>query len=560
MRIWLFRLIAIALPFVFLILFEGLLRLVGFGQTVPLFIDNPAHPDYRLARPDIISRYFPDPNRAPNVTLEPTFFLKDKPENSVRIVVQGGSTAAGFPYGLGASLAGMLEHRLRASLPSHHVEVINTSLSAVNSYTLLDLADDIVEIAPDAVLIYAGHNEYLGILGVGSNYTDITNPAIMRLYLSLKEWRLFQLMQSLYAAFLPAATNEAGASRTLMAQIAKHKDIPYGSAMYNAGIEQFTGNMQRLIETYRAHGIPVYIATMASNLANQAPFSSSPMTDNERMLLQDYAQGKSVNIDSDTRTYSADFWYAIGRSAQARGQHEQARAYFTHAKDADLLRFRAPQAINDVIQGLADRPGVTLVDSEAHLRSRSANGIIGNALMLEHLHPNLQGYFLLADSFYRAIESQGQFTPWKNISIEQAWRNRPVLPAEEYMGFAMVKRLMADYPFVDEPQMLALPRPADEHQRLGLALFEKNISWLEMVKRSQQLYRQQNNREMVIKTSRLLADALPHDPEINAKAAALMTEQQNWAEAYYYLRRSQRAGNVTPGIEKQLRMLQAKLN
>ena len=41
-------------------------------------------------------------------------------------------------------------------------------MSAVSSYTLLDFSDEIVDYQPDAILIYAGHNEYLGILGVGS--------------------------------------------------------------------------------------------------------------------------------------------------------------------------------------------------------------------------------------------------------------------------------------------------------------------------------------------------------------------------------------------------------
>ncbi len=71
-------------------------------------LENPAHPDYLLPRPDILSRYFPD-GHAPRVTMETNFFLKEKPENGLRLVVQGGSTATGFPYGLGEpSLAGML--------------------------------------------------------------------------------------------------------------------------------------------------------------------------------------------------------------------------------------------------------------------------------------------------------------------------------------------------------------------------------------------------------------------------------------------------------------------
>ncbi|WP_218310702.1 hypothetical protein [Alteromonas antoniana] len=111
-----FLLITLAIPVVFFILLEGGLRLAGFGGKAPLFIENPAHPDYLLPRPNILNRYFPD-GHAPRVTMETNFFLKEKPADGLRLIVQGGSTAAGFPYGLGASLAGMLDNRLRQTYP-----------------------------------------------------------------------------------------------------------------------------------------------------------------------------------------------------------------------------------------------------------------------------------------------------------------------------------------------------------------------------------------------------------------------------------------------------------
>ena len=58
-----------------------------------------------------------------------------------------------------------LEERLQATFPGREIEVINTALTAVNSYTLLDQADEIAGQRPDAVLIYTGHNEYYGALG-----------------------------------------------------------------------------------------------------------------------------------------------------------------------------------------------------------------------------------------------------------------------------------------------------------------------------------------------------------------------------------------------------------
>ena len=152
-RTRLFRLIMISIPILFFVLLELVLRVVGYGHSYPLFITTPDSDNYVLARPDIIKRYFADNVPKPSVTMEANLFLKNKPDNGLRIFVQGGSTAAGFPYGLGASPAGMLDQRLKQTFPDKHVEVINTAMSAVNSFTLLDFVDEIIAQQPDAVLI-----------------------------------------------------------------------------------------------------------------------------------------------------------------------------------------------------------------------------------------------------------------------------------------------------------------------------------------------------------------------------------------------------------------------
>jgi lysophospholipase L1-like esterase len=56
---------------------------------------------------------------------------------------------------------------LRDVLPSDTVEVVNLGIAATNSYAILDFSREIIDQHPDAVMIYAGHNEYYGALGVG---------------------------------------------------------------------------------------------------------------------------------------------------------------------------------------------------------------------------------------------------------------------------------------------------------------------------------------------------------------------------------------------------------
>lgn len=529
-----FFFIMLAIPVVFFLLLEGALRIAGFGGKLPLFIENPAHTDYLLPRPDILSRYFPE-EHVPRVTMEANFFLKEKPENGFRLVVQGGSTAAGFPYGLGASLSGMLDSRLRQTYPNRDVEVINTAMSAVNSYLLKDLAPEIVGQEPDAVLIYAGHNEYLGIFGVGSNF-QFGGPLVTRMYLSLYSLAIVDALQHLLMPTPQDNETLSGSSRTFMAQVAKNTMIPIGSEAYKQGLRQFEANMRQLIDVYRQAGIPVYLSTIASNLGDQAPLGTNSAAANDAQLA-----------------------YERGRKALAAGNHVAAKQHFTRARDLDPLRFRAPGDINAIIRTLSTQPGVYLVDALAEMEARSTNGVIDNALMLEHLHPNVPGYFLIAESFYKAIINSPLGESSKKMDTAHAWRLRPLTPAEEYYGYAQVQALLSDYPFRPEPAPIVLSEPADWQQRLGKAYFEKRLNWLEMMKKLRAGYIRNNDVVMEIKATALIAQALPHDPLSNEQAADLLYKMRRDAEALHFYQRAKRAGSATNNLDTRIAMLKDRL-
>lgn len=549
MRLWLFRLIALCIPLLFLLLIEGLLRLFGLGQHTPLLVENPAAPQYWVTNPAIINRYFPNPASRPNVQLEPSFVLKQKPANGLRLVVQGGSTAAGYPYGMGAALAGMLEQRLRRTMPDRHIEVVNTALSAVNSYTLLDLSDEIIALQPDAVLIYAGHNEYLGLLGVGSSYVASHSIWLNRLLIQLRQLYLVQWLEQM---LLPSASTEASSStRTLMAQVARHKNIALDSPLYQAGLEQFSRNMTALLQKYAKAGIPVYLATVASNIADQPPFSSTALSTEEQQQLtqlqaaelQSQAAQQLLTRLSTEASPSADFHYQLGQLLRQAGLMQTAEQQLQQARDLDLLRFRAPSAINQRIRQLAQQHQAVLVDTEAAFRQQAADGLIGSSLMLEHLHPNPRGYFVLADSFYQALFRQQIPGLTKAVPAELSWLERPLLPAEEHAGWLKIQQLLSDYPFKKLPEAVQFPAPANEEQAWALAYVQGKMDWLGMIQRSATLYHQQKDGDMLVKALKILADALPHDGLVNYQAAAILFQAGRKDEARFYLGRAERSAN-----------------
>ena len=172
-----------SIPVLFFILVEGGLRVIGFGQDYPLFVPVEAAPEYLVMNRDVALRYFNQEVRVPTGLHDAV--RADKDSAVVRIFVQGGSSAAGYPYYYGGSFSRMLEQRLQQGWPTRKVEVVNVAMAAVNSYTILDQVDGILAQSPDAVVIYAGHNEFYGALGVGSSQSLGRNRHVVNLYLRL---------------------------------------------------------------------------------------------------------------------------------------------------------------------------------------------------------------------------------------------------------------------------------------------------------------------------------------------------------------------------------------
>ena len=548
----LFLAIALLLPLLTLLLLEGLLRIAGFAPPEPLFVPVENAPEqYIQPNEKVIQRYFADPRLAPRTAIDTTFFPAQKSDDSFRIVLQGGSTAAGFPYGKWASPAGLLKQRLIRSFPDRDIELVSTAMSAVNSYTLADFAEEIVAIEPDAVLIYAGHNEYLGVLGVGSAFSSARSPSLTRLILWLQQWRLFRLIQKSFLSLSGALPDEGEEPPgTLMARIAAERAIAYGSREFEAGVAQFRHNMSGLLDTYRAAGIPVMIATIASNLRDQPPFSSGleESTDPQRwqelleLASDQFEQGR---LDEATATAnalvelddgSAEAHFLLARILESSGDTGAAGRHYAAAKDRDRLRFRAPEAINTVIRELASEYGAQLIDVEARLQAESPNGIVGSELMVEHLHPNVRGYFFLADAFYDAMHELGWIGVWSAaVDDAAAWETRSVTEIDRLGGEYRVMQLKSDWPFQPSKQAWSLPPPADEIEVIAQNWFLKRITWLDAMNQALAFYQRAGNIDEAVRVALNLADAFVFLDDAQYAAGQLLLRQGQPRLALRYL-------------------------
>ena len=538
-RRWLFYFSTLAIPVLFFVLLEAGLRLGGYGHSYPLFIPAVDAPGYLQANQEVVRRFVVAETREPEVAIWPVAFPADKAPETLRIFVQGGSTAAGWPYGFGASLAGMLQQRMQASLPQRNIEVISTAMTAVNSYTLMDFADEIIAQQPDAVLIYAGHNEYLGVLGVGSAVSAGRTRPVVLAYLALRDLRILQLLKHTYLGFSTQGSStedRAQSGPTLMRRIVGERHIAFDSPLYHRGAAQFNDNLAALLKRYRDARIPVFIGTLVSNEKDLPPFAS-PLSEGTDVTAwrQHFETGVDALHGSDidlARTSlasalaldnnAASVHFALGRLYQNQGEYPAARLAYLDARDRDQLRFRAPQSFNRIIRTVAAEQGAQVVDVEASLLQHAAHGIIGNELMLEHLHPNLGSYFLLADAYYQALLDEGIAGPGvREVSREQAWNEIPVTAVDLKKAEYEIMRLTADWPFQKPPKEPQYPARNSEIEQLAYSLFTRRTTWSSATEQLLENYLQQQDTLAAARVAVLLADAYPYDTERQYRSAQL---------------------------------------
>lgn len=413
-----FVFVLVLLPFVLFGVLELGLRVVGFAESrrdaLKPIEDRPA---WAGLNPEYPGRYFR--GFLPAVAFTP--FRVEKPEEAIRVVVLGGSSTAGFPYQWYHSFPSGLERRLSDRFAGRPVEVINLGMTAVNSYTLWDLTRHVVDMDPDLVVVYAGHNEFYGALGAGTTASWYPKGSWFgRTLLTLKRSALVLALEQLLLGPPDYGLEPGSNERTLMARVVQNAGIVFGESTYQSGLDQFESNMDRVLSRFQSESIPVLAGTLVSNLSDQHPLSQTPDA-----------------IDA----------FEAGHAALARSDTSAALALFTRAKDLDQIRFRASSDINTIIGSWNSRTGVTVVDLEPVFASASSTGIPGNDLFTDHLHPTQAGYELIAESMAdQAIKIlETETGPGSPLGLD--WSTPLMDNLSEAEAGILIDRLLSDYPF-----------------------------------------------------------------------------------------------------------------
>jgi tetratricopeptide (TPR) repeat protein len=551
-----FRIIAFSIPIIFFVLLELSLQWFHYGPDLSLFtIENINGKSYYTLNPSVTIRYFSRINFSP--TPSPEFFLVSKPPGTFRIFCLGESTTVGFPYWYNAAFSSFLRDRLKAVFPSRSIEVINLGITATNSYTVLDMTKDLMNYEPDLLIVYDGHNEFYGVLGIASNESIAPSRWMTLLYLRMVHLRTFQLVKNtvfgMINIFAKPPTDNSN-RRTLMEQVARGKNIPYGNDVYKNGIAVFQENLKELSDQCRNRNIPLILSTQVSNIRDQSPFISNNapgISEQQRNQFQQFYkrglefQSKGL-VDSAIvcfrsgivlDTFYADIHYRLAQCLDTKGRKQEAYPEYILARDYDELRFRTDTKFNNLIRSMEVHTHDVVADIEAVFKSLSQDSLIGHNLILEHVHPNARGHFFIAKEYaqmmrnHGLLASSGEWAKCDTITDDFLWEHRHVTDLDEILAARKTEFLISTWPFKSQPSVITPIAETDTIRFIAEQAAHNQIDWETAHSRAVGYYLQHGdfiNAEMENET---IINQFPLDIVSYLKLAQIYFNQKEYSKA-----------------------------
>ncbi|MCF8724438.1 lysophospholipase L1-like esterase [Nitrospina gracilis] len=454
-----------------MLLLEGGLRLGGFGDQFEFVITGTRPQDegkvslntqyvalhYFQHLPVNIRDLFTD-----QPWYEDTEFSRKKQPGVYRIFMVGASTTRGFPYtDRRISYSGLLQGILNDVLPGRRVEVINAGYDALSSFGVLDLTSQLMDYEPDLLIVYSGHNEFIGHFGVNSAVNYGQNREVIRLATFLFHSRVYLALERaslwLKSRDREKATRESQVN--LFRAMLSRENMVWDEPLHAEAERNYKANLKDLVQKANKRGIQVLLLTLVSNLRDFSPirsgFSETISAGSRTLILESAKRGrdalKEEQYEKALKHFQAahqqdeqyaEAHYGIARAYDQLNQMDKARFHYLQAREHDRLHLRACLRFHQIVKDVGAEEGGMVLDLAPRFERVSAKGLPGEGLFLEHVHPNINGHMVIADSIARFLAKQNL------IASGDQWKWDRLRPAREYVlqaGFDQSQYLNAQY-------------------------------------------------------------------------------------------------------------------
>ena len=448
-RRWIFRLLAIGVGLLPLLLAELVLAaiglggperevdpFVGFSELRPLFVRN--REGTRFEIPPVHYKFF-----------RPESFGATKEPGEFRVFCLGGSTVQGRPFQVETSFTTWLELGLNAADPSRRWEVVNCGGVSYASYRLVPVLREVLDrYEPDLIVLYTGQNEFLE----DRTYRRIkrTPEPVRRLLAPLAGLRTYRALRGGLERLSGPDRRPAGS--TLGPEVDAILDYEGGLEAYRrdddwreAVVAHYAYNVERMVRMAGDRGVPIVLADPVANLET-APFKSenrpgitTAEVDRFEALWEEAREyygddlPHAVALLEEARSIDgrhAGLHYTLGKCYQQLGRLDEARASLIRAKDEDVCPLRVLEPMRAAVRSIAEEAGAPVLDAWGLIAARSEGAIPGNAWLVDHVHPSIRGHQLLADALLDLMAAEGIVRP------TAGWESRRDRPGRRAPGDA----------------------------------------------------------------------------------------------------------------------------
>jgi tetratricopeptide (TPR) repeat protein len=197
-------------------------------------------------------------------------------------------------------------------------------------------------------------------------------------------------------------------------------------------LAHFEFNLRRMARLAADCSAQILFVAPACNLKDCSPFKSETSRDFTPQQSSDWGQifrrgrtladGKSwaeaLQAFDEALAFDdryAGLHYHRGEALFALGRHAEAEAAFRRACDEDVCPLRAVSEVVQIVRQVAREEQVAIVEFdrllEALARERLGHALLGRELFLDHVHPTIEGYRLLAAAIVDELEQQDIVRP-----------------------------------------------------------------------------------------------------------------------------------------------------
>jgi tetratricopeptide (TPR) repeat protein len=379
---------------------------VGFGETHPLFALDEEEGVYRTLR-----------------TRRPYFgeqqFAAVKPKNGYRVFCLGGSTVRGRPFETETSFCNWLKLEFELRDPTKHYEFINAGGVSYASYRLGLVLDEVLDYAPDLIVLATGHNEFLEdrTYEIIKSRNDVQNLIAGWLF-SLRTVTLVRQML------------ESAEKSMMKKEVTARLDDEFGYESYQRDDEwrknvvtHFGQAVQSMVDMAKRERIPMVLVGLGANLRDCPPFKSEhrPGLSESMLTAWNHAFRAARMLENSDPQRAIEFYkkaehidgehallnYRMARTLDRIGQVDESRSYYIKAKEWDVCPLRMLENMYAQLRTTASKNNILFVDARNVLGRRNKDGLPGSAIYVDHVHPSIHGHLLISRAIVTELEHAG---------------------------------------------------------------------------------------------------------------------------------------------------------